>query len=234
MSILTSPTSQARAQSLPEFDAYKSYNYLDMNFGYGRGANLLDKSPFHSHGDITTASWVAGLHHYALDFNSATPDYVEIAASHTQLNFIADDFSFIARAYFDAIANDPYLFHRGQFQVDGYAFYVHNTGSLRVRTYQVGANQLTRSSAASVTTATWYTLGCSRSGTSIKIYLDGSEDTDSAASHTNPVTCARTPKIGAYDDKTTSTLDGKIEFFRIFGGIALPATAHAWFHNMLK
>ncbi len=231
----TSPALRySRAQSLPEFDAYSSYNYLDMYLSYGSGSKLLDKSPFHSHGDITTASWSPGLHHFALDFNQATPDFVEIPASHTQLNFISEDFSVILRVKLDSVTGNMVLLIRGSLDIDGYEFFVVNGGGCNFLTYQSGASQVSRMFGGTLTIDTWYTLGVSRSGTSIRVYKDGVDTTNEADTHINPTTSSKSMKVGISDNKSSSPIDGKIEFQRIFGGISLPATAHLWFHNMLK
>ena len=231
---MTIATRYSRSQALPEFDAYPSYNYLDMNFGFGRGAKLLDKSPFHTDGDITTAAWAAGLHHRCLDFNPATLDYVEIPASFTQLDFTSEKFSLVVRFKVDDLTNNRYFITRGLANTDGYRLRVNVNGSLWFFTSQVAAEQNTQSSAADIATGTWYTAGLSRSGTAVTLYKNGADVTSVSGTHTDPVTCARSAKIGIYDNKAGNPFDGKIEFFRIFGDIALPAEAHLWFHNQLK
>ena len=232
--MIGSPALKGRAQSLPEWDAFSAYNYLDCNFGIGQGAKLLDKSPFHAHGDITTATWATGLHHRCLDFNSAAPDYVEIPASFTQLDFQAEDFSLIARIKVDNLADSRTLLARYNFNADGWRIYIESTGEIDFQTYQAGASQVSKSSAGSIVIDTRYTIGISRDGTSGKLYINGVEDTDTVGTHTDPVTCSHTALIGILNDYFSFSFDGKIEFLRVFGGIALPAEAHLWFHNMLK
>lgn len=225
-------TVRGRAQSLSEFDAFSAYKYLDMDFAKGQGVKLLDKSPFHAHGDITTAAWAAGLHHRCLDFNAGTPDYVELTAS--QLNFTSEDFSIIMRLYADTTASTARLFVRGETDTDGYQMVLLAGGSLYFRTSQSGVSQNSYSGAGTISASTWCTLGISRSGTSVVPYIDGVDSHSTVGSHTNPATSSRTVKIAVNDNKADSPFDGKIEFLRVFGGIALPAEAHLWFHNMLK
>lgn len=221
----------ARSTNLPEFDAYPTYNFLDMDFAYGKGAKLLDKSSFRTHGDITTATWAAGLRHYSLDFNSATPDYVEVTAP--QLDFTSENFSFIFRIKLDSIAAANCLYERGNFNADGFLIRVGTNGAMNIFTSQSGAFQEADSDISVIGAGTWYTVGISRNAGNIYSYVDGIDKTSSSAI-TAPASANRTAKIAIREDKSTSPADGKIEFLRIFGGIALPATAHLWFHNMLK
>lgn len=231
MSVLLRPPLQARASLL---DAYSAYTVLDLDFGYGRGSKLLDKSPFHSHGDILGASWATGVHGYTLDFNAATPDYVEIPAAYTQLNFTSENFSLIARVKLDNLSDANRIFIRGLFDTDGWFIQYHTAVGLDVRTGQSSANQSTQSGTSGWAIATWYTIGFSRDGASITLYRNGVDVTSVSGVHINPATSSRSAKIAVDDDKSGNPFDGQIEFLRIFGRIALPATAHAWFHNMLK
>lgn len=235
MSLVTSPTIRGRAQSLPEWDAYKDYNYLDMNFGHGSGVKLLDKSPFHAHGDITTATWANGLHHRCLDFNPDTPDYVEIPASFTQLDFTSsEDFSLIATIYVDDLSALRTIFSRGEYNANGWFLRVGTVGRLEVFTFQSGAAQASYSTAGDIVVLNWCTVGLSRVGASIRLYVNGVDVTSTVGTHIDPTSSSAAAKIGVEDSVPIRGFDGKIEFLRIFGGIALPAEAHAWFHSMLK
>lgn len=194
---------------------------------------LFDKSRYRSHGTITGAAWATGLHGKALDFVGATPSYVEIAAAYDQLDFTSEDFSIIARIKADSLVIFPFVFTRGVYVVDGYEFYIRDAGNIRVRTNQASASQQTTSSAGGVVIGTWYTIGFSRSGEDVSLFIDGVEDTLTPGVHIDPKTSSRTAKIGIYDDKSSQALDGKIEFLRIFRGIALPASTHLAYHNAL-
>lgn len=215
-------------------DPYADRVVFAGGFSVGSGSILVDGSKYNSHGTIVGATWTPGLHSICLDFDSAIPSYVEIPASHTQLNFTSEDFSIIARIRFDVISNAPYIFHRGAYQADGYMFEVEATGNLLFRSYQTGALQSVNSPHGVITIATWYTLGFSRSGTSGLICIDGADTTVGTPNLTDPATCSRSAKIGIYDNKSISPLDGKMEFLRVFGDIALSESDHLAWHNALK
>jgi len=221
------PKSRAPVPSRP------SYEVLNMAFGVGAGAHLYDKSRYRSHGAITTATWAAGLHGYCLDFNPATPDYVTIPAAHTQLNFIAEDFSIVARINIDDLTTFRIVFQRGIANTDGYFYYIHNNGGQIVTTAQALAQQDSSSPAGDIVVGNWYTIGMSRSGASIRLHKNGVDTTVVAGVHINPATCARSAKIGIWDDLATFPFDGRIEFLRIFRGIALTTSEHLAWHNAL-
>ena len=195
----------------------------------------MDKSSFSAHGDITTAAWIAGLHHYALDFESGTPDYVNIpSAINSHLNFTSESFSIIARIKTESLGAQNHIFCRGVDAQDGYRWYITANGGLNFTTYQAAASQVQSSSAGDITNGNWFTVGVSRVGASVILFNNGIDVNAGATSHTNPKTSSEDAQIGIYNDKSGSPLDGVMEFFRVFGGIALSATDHLWFHNQLK
>ena len=179
-----------------------------------------DVSRFHTDGVVTTATWVqlpSGL--WAKDFNSATPDYVVVTCP--QLNFTSEDFSIVLRVKFDNFDAPEYLFTRGGLSTDGYFVYVHSNNKAYFFTNQVGLLQVTNTDASVTSTTEWYTLGFSRSGASVLIYVNGVENVETAGVHVNPVTCARTAKIGVRDD-LAFPLDGQISFLKVFSYALTP------------
>ncbi len=211
-----------------------SYVKLDMAFGVGAGSTLFDKSRYRSHGAISGASWVSGLHGKALDFDKTGPDYVEIPAAYDQLNFTSEKFSLIMRVKPVAVVNLQVLFDRGFGGIDGWRFLLHTNGRLDLETYQSGASQLSYGNSGYVLAGNDYTLGFSRNGAVVTIFVNGVDIPQTSGTHVDPVTCARVARLGKAVVGTTYPLDGKIEFLRIFGGIALSTSAHLAWHNALK
>lgn len=211
----------------------KSYVKLDMAFGVGAGTTLYDKSRYRSHGAITGASWATGLHGKCLDFDSTIPSYVEIPAAHTQLNFTSEDFSIIARVYLDDLTDARAVFARGlRVNQDGYSVIINSSGGIEFWTFQDGAYQYTIST-YSINTATHYTIGVSRDGAVGKVFLNGVDITLACSGHKNPKTSSQNAYIGVVGDKVRYPFDGKMEFLRVFGGIALSASEHLAWHNAL-
>lgn len=211
----------------------KSYVKLDMAFSVGEGTKLFDKSRYRSHGTIVGADWSTGLHGTCLDFVAASKDYVTIPASYTQLNFTSESFSIIARCNFDLLNETKRIFVRGLLSEDGFELAVETTGKLFFRTNQSGAYQYTYSTTPAVTTGAWYTIGLSRNGATGAWFVNGVDLTSSTGSHINPATCSRVALLGARDALDSQFFDGKMEFLRIFGGVALSASEHLAYHNAL-
>ena len=166
------------------------------------------------------------------NFTSGTPDYIELA-SESMMNFVAGDFSIIMRLKFDVKDIHQYLFVRGLLNTDGYVLYSDATNFIALATSQTAVAQYSYTVADTITTATWYTIGVSRAGTSVKIYLDGADATNTSGSHTNPVTASRTVKIGIYDDKASDPFDGTIQDLFVYNR-ALAVSEHLDTHNRLK
>ena len=211
------------------------YNmYLAPDFTFGTGSVLPDLSRFESHGAITGATWADGLHGKCLDFDPTIPSYVEVPADQTQLNFTSGDFSIIARIKIDDLTGNRYIFMRGGFNIDGYQLQVNTTGDVAFYTNQDGSQQNSKTAGGSIVVDTWYTIGITRAGTSVIPYINGLNAASTVGTHTNPKTCARTAKIGIHNDKASGRLDGKMEFLRVFGGVALSEADHSAWHNVLK
>jgi len=174
-----------------------------------------DVSRYHTDGVVTTATWVqhpSGL--WYKDFNSATPDYVEVTCP--QLNFTSEDYSFVIRFNANSIATDPVLFNRGFWATDGYYIRFTNTGYVSLYTFPVAAEDHSSTSVGSIVIDTWYTLGISKFGTAVNLYINGVDDTDVVGVHLAPTTCARTAKVGIADDLTSVPFDGQISAIKVF------------------
>ena len=106
-------------------------------------------------------------------------------------------------------------------------------GQFSFYTSQFLASQLSQSGAASVVAGNRYTLGVSRAGASVRLYNAGVDVTVTVGVHINPLTSARSMKIGVADNLVANPYDGQTEFLRIFRGIALTASEHLAWHNAL-
>lgn len=210
-----------------------SHIVLDMAFDGASDSYLFDKSRYRSHGAISGAAWATGLHGKALDFDPTIPSYVEIPSAYTQLNFISEKFSIIMRVKIDDLTTYRVLFCRGEFNADGYEFFIHPSGFLYFRTYQSGVNQATRTDTG-IIIGTRYTVGFSRDSADAVIYVNGVNKNYSAGTHINPTTSIRSARIGIRDNESSYPIDGEVEFIRIFKGIALSASEHLAYHNALS
>ena len=173
-----------------------------------------DISRFHTDGVVTTATWIqqpSGL--WAMNFVAATPDYVVVTCP--QCCFTSEDYSIVARVKFDDISGFRKIFIRGLIATDGFGFIV-AAGQVMGSTFQAAASQYSRTPVNFLVADTYYTLGLSRSGNSIRVFIDGADETTIVGVHVDPLANARTAKIGVYDDLTTYPLDGQISALKVF------------------
>ena len=134
-----------------------------------------------------------------LDFNEATPDFMEASAIATgNLDFMGQSFSMAAWVRVDDFSNDHYLWERGLLNTDGYYWYIDQNGALMFVTNQgTPANQVTYSVAGHIALDTWYLVGMSRNAGSVRLYKNGLDITDgAAATHTDPSTATRKLHFG--------------------------------------
>jgi len=141
-------------------------------------------------------------------------DYIE--ATCPQLDFTTGAFSGVIWVYLDAIGvSYTHLITRGLLVTDGWFFAIEAGGYLNINTNQSGARQQTYSNAGDVTTGSWLCLGFTRDGAACKVYKNGVDITLVSGTHVDPLTSARTLKIGI-DDNLTSDLDGTIGGVQVY------------------
>jgi len=222
---------------LPKFRApvpkHPSYEVLDMAFGVGAGATLSDKSRYRSHGNIIGAVPAVCVHGLGLDFDPTVPSFVMVPGAHAQLDFTAEDFSMVVRLNADSLVGNRCIIERGQINTSGYIVGITAAGEIYFYTSQAMANQFSNSSVGDIVVGNWYTVGLSRTGVSIRIYVNGVDVTLVAAAHIDPVSTANNAYIGIRQGMLNWPFDGRIEFFRIFRGIALQTSEHLAWHNFL-
>lgn len=112
---------------------------------------------------------------------------------------------------FDATGGyNAVLFWKGSFQVSGYYCEINPaTGVINFYTNQGGASQLSQAIYNANPTSKpnvglmpgeWYNIYITRSGTSVRIFINGIDRTSTAGTHTNPSTAStNTFQIGRYD-----------------------------------
>lgn len=219
-----------RGIALPEVP---SYIKLDMAFGLGQGTKLGDKSRYRSHGTISGASWAAGAHGRCLEFDRTVADYVYVAiAKCAQLDFTSQDFSVVIRALVADFTGHPAPLGKTHGVGNGWWCAFREDGAFWVATSNASGVQESKSSPADFVIATWYTVGFSRDGDTITIYKNGVDITLTHATHIDPVPSLAQLHIGQLWD-SSQPYDGKIEFLRIFGNVALSAVEHLAYHNAL-
>lgn len=178
---------------------------------------LYDRSRFGNHGTHTAITMVqlpSGL--WVRDFNSATPSYIEITPTPTQMDFTTGAFSVLAWVNIDDLTDRRFILVRGLDGQDGWNFFIYTNGRLQINTHAADGDDVSYSSASDVTTGSWFMVGFSRSGTSVIPYKNGVDIHQTSGVHNTIVTSSRTAKIGIHDGKSLYPFDGKMGLPKVF------------------
>lgn len=167
----------------------------------------------------TWQQFVNGLQY--LDFDPANPDWLEVPAAATGLNFTAGDFSLAVWARIDDAVTRT-LMCRGLANTDGWMLHVSNTGRVGLATFQAGATQTTYSTIA-IAAATFYLIGITRIDTAVRTYVNGEDVTDAPDTHVDPLTSARDLHIGILDNEVNDPWDGGMHRPRAWSRLLAPA-----------
>jgi len=178
----------------------------------------------------TWQQFINGLQY--MDFDPTNPDWLEApAADTTGLDFTAGNFSVGIWVRVDDLSANRMLFCRGLLNTDGWHCAILMDGSFVLYTNQNAASQSSLSATGEVVVATWYLLGFSRDGASVRCYKNGRDVTDTEGTHVDPLTSARDLHIGIYDPENASMFDGGLHRPRAWSR-ALSSAEWAQLYNM--
>lgn len=158
---------------------------------------------------------------WVLDFDGAN-DYLScLAASCTDLDFTAGDFSGCVWVYLDSLAANVSFITRGVAAASGWIFDGLTTGVVQFKSCQGGAaTQTTSTAAAAIATGAWRLIGWGRSGAGARVVIDGIDVTSVAGVHVDPLTSAANLQVGALAG--ADFMNGKMWNPRIWGRALSP------------
>ncbi len=177
---------------------------------------------------VTTATYTVN----GRSFTPGTPDYVELAAE-TLMNFTTGAFSVVARINIDDLTDRRTIIARGLDGADGFNFFVFTNGRIQINTNAVAGDDVSFSGAGAVTTGSDFTIGFTRSGTSVIPYVNGAAAVSTAGVHETIQSSARTVKLGIQDGKVLFPFSNLYHTIMVHE-IALSASDHLHAHNILS
>jgi hypothetical protein len=134
----------------------------------------------------------------------------------------AQDFSFSFWINLTSLASASAPFYKGPWQQYGYYCQITSAGVVEFATNQSGAGQKSSTAAGSITANAWYHVAITRTGSSVRIYVNGKDATSVAATHINPATSSDSFSIGKYPTGPIGT-NGIIDELAIWSGAKLSA-----------
>ena len=172
---------------------------------------------------LDTAQKKFGTASLLLDGDS---DYIQVA-DHDSFDFGAGNFTAECWIRFAALGNNTIFSHWANGTASSMSYYLtyfNSSGILRLG-YYLGSN-LDASYSWSPSTGTWYHIALERSGTTIKVYIDGTSVISVSASTTALRDSEDPFRVGVFNDASTGSpsldwyFNGHIDDLRITKGIA--------------
>jgi len=206
--------SAARRKRITGFNLFlrRELNKLpDILFFYpllaGLGPSAIDFSGKLNHGTILGASWATGLFDNCVSLDGLD-DRID-ATNNPLFNFTTEPFSFELMVNPTVLNNYNFIISRGIPSTDGYGSFIRANGQVAFWTSSPALSQ-SQSSVGAISTGSWQKILFTRLGSSIRIFINGIDDTAFVAVHGNPKSSTRHLLFGIKDD-LTSELTGKLD-----------------------
>ena len=204
---------------------YVPLSYMD---GLAGAANISSKDAYGIPLTITGAYWTP----LGWVFDGTDDELLAAAAITTHLDFTSEDFSGIIRVKHQDSASANTLMIRSFFNQSGWEFVIDTSEAILFYTCKPGSNPVTYTANSTVVDGEIYTIGFSRTGAAVKIYVNGIDKTDTAGTHINPGTSARILGIGS-DGYSGNELKGTMKLVAMWSRWLAP-TEHLELHKMME
>lgn len=218
------------------------FNYaLDLNaadsLSYnGSGSTWFDLTSNHYDGTLVNPFSFNSSGIKSFTFKSTGVRYVNCG---NILNYTSQDFSFLIWINFENLTTNvggqgPILFFKGEYQINGYYASVSSSGAVYFFTNKTGNAQITNTNTGIISTNTWYCLGFTRSGSTVRIYKNGVDVTSVFGTHSNPNSSSYVFGINRYET-ASSPIYGNVSISTIKNtASALSALDHLSYFNSTK
>jgi len=159
----------------------------DRNSYPGSGTTWTDLSGNGNNGTLVNGPLLNSLGGGSIGFDGT--DYANFS---TILNYTTESFSFSYWVYFNSLTTNqagqgPIVLWKGNYQTNGYYDQIATNGAINFITNQSSAFQITSTNSGTIVPVTWYNICYVRNGSSIRIYVNGTDLTSIAGTHINPL-----------------------------------------------
>lgn len=129
-----------------------------------------------------------------------TNDYVSCG---NILDYTSGDFSFSYWVYVTSLTTNspgqgPVIIYKGGFQVNGYYDQIQSAGNIIFVTNNAGVSVSTSTNGGVISAGNIYNIAYTRSGSTVKIYVNGIDVTATQGTHTNPTTSSNNFLLASY------------------------------------
>lgn len=169
-------------------------------------------------GDAKLSTSVKKFGTASISFDGAGDYLIPTAPGTSLYAFQKGDFTIECWVYLNATTGTKYIYDGRSSATSNVApsIYVNSSGVL---IYQTAST--TRITGSTLSTSTWYHIAVSRSGTSTKMFVDGTQVGSTFTDSNNYLGYANKPVIGSiYNGTSANSLNGYIDDLRITNGIA--------------
>lgn len=158
---------------------------------------------------------------HSLSLTAASSQFA-YKSDETNLQFGSGDFTVCAWIKRASTGNNRPIFAKTNGTTEGIAIYFRNENEIRVDLFNSGTDTIIGSTAIT-STSTWYHVAVTRSGTDVKIYIDGVQDGTGTSSKSVSAS-TQDMLIGKMITDASYYFDGLIDEVRIYKGTALSST----------
>jgi len=170
---------------------------LGISLKEGTGIITHDwAKPHHPTHLINTPTWSTVNDKPIIELDGTSEQVLIYSGDAVDLDFTSEDFSIDGWFLFDAIGTREAILNHGIDDLRGYALYKDANDAIVFETYQAAATQQTKTADGAISASTWYYILVVRDGASVRIYINGVDETTTAGTHIDPATTTRQLNIG--------------------------------------
>jgi hypothetical protein len=173
----------------------------DRNSYPGSGTIWRDLTANNNNGTLINGPTFSSANLGSIVFDG-TDDYTDLG---NILNYTSENFSFSYWVNFNSLNTNaagqgPIVIWKGSYVINGYYDQIATTGNIVFVTNQSGVFQATTTNTGIIVASNWYNIAYSRNGSSVRIYLNGNDVTQTPGNHINPLSSNNNFRLASYNN----------------------------------